>query len=99
MAELFLIALGIVLLLLLLQRLEKVERTLLFRTLKWTGVGVLGCAGIFLALTGRILHVAAILVLLVLLIRKDVKRHRQRLLNARKASPDQEVKKKKQDKS
>ncbi len=72
MAELFIGAFGIVLLLLLLQRIENVEKNILIKTLKWTFVGVLVFTGIFLTLVGRLFHVAAIIVLLVLLLRSDV---------------------------
>ena len=71
MAELFIGAFGIVLLLLLLQRMESVEKNILIKTLKWTFVGVLVLAGFYLILVGRLLHVAAIIVLLVLLLRAD----------------------------
>ncbi len=72
MPELFLVALGVVLLILLLQKLEYAETTLLVKTLKWTVVGVMILAAIYLTLVGRLLHVAAIAVLLVLLLKKDV---------------------------
>lgn len=72
MAELFIGAFGIVLLLLLLQRMESVEKNILIKTLKWTFVGVLVLAGFYLTLVGRLLHVAVIIVLLVLLLRSDV---------------------------
>lgn len=71
MAELFIGAFGIVLLLLLLQRMESVEKNILIKTLKWTFVGVLVLAGFYLTLVGRLFHVAAIIVLLVLLLKKD----------------------------
>jgi len=72
MPELFLAAFGFVLLLLLLQKLEHAETRLLIKTLKWTFVGVLVLAGIFLTLVGRLFHVAAIIVLLALLLRQDI---------------------------
>ncbi|MBI2708065.1 MAG: hypothetical protein HYX35_07135 [Proteobacteria bacterium] len=72
MPELFLAAFGIILLLLLLQKLEHAETKLLIKTLKWTFVGVMVLAGIYLTLVGRLLHVTAIIVLLVLLLRQDV---------------------------
>jgi len=72
MPELFLAALGVVLLILLLQRLERAETKLLIATLKWTFVGVLVLAGFYLTLVGRLFHVAAIGVLLVLLLKKDL---------------------------
>ena len=71
MAELFLAAFGIVLLLLFLQKLEYAETTLLIKTLKWTFVGVMVLAAIYLTLVGRLLHVTAIIILLVLLLRQD----------------------------
>lgn len=74
MAELFIIAFVFVLLLLLLQKLEYVEKSLLLKTLKWTFVGVLILAAIYLALVGRLLQVAVIVGLLVVLLRKDVQR-------------------------
>ena len=73
MAELFLAALGFVLLILLLQKLEYAETKLLVRTLKWTLIGVLVLAGIYLALVGRLLYVAAIAVLLIFLLKPDVR--------------------------
>jgi predicted membrane protein len=72
MPELFLAAFGVVLLLLLLQKLEHAEIKLLIKTLKWTFVGVMVLAGIYLTLVGRLLHVAAIIVLLTLLLKQDV---------------------------
>lgn len=72
MPELFLAAFGVVLLLLLLQKLEYAETKLLITTLKWTFVGVLVFAGIYLTLVGRLLHVTAIILLLVLLLKQDV---------------------------
>jgi hypothetical protein len=72
MAELFLVALGIILFLLLLQQLEYAETKLLVKTLKWTVIVVLVCAGIYLTLVGRLFHVAAIIVLLTLLLRQDM---------------------------
>ena len=74
MAQLFIIAFVVVLLLLLLQKLEYVEKSLILKTLKWTFVGVLILGAIYLALVGRLLHVAGIGVLLVILLRKDVQR-------------------------
>lgn len=72
MPELFLAAFGVVLLLLLLQKLEHAETKLLIKTLKWTFVGVLVLAGVYLTLVGRLLHVVVIIVLLVILLRQDV---------------------------
>ncbi len=72
MPELFLAALGVVLLILLLQKLEYAETKLLVKTLKWTLVGVMLLAAIYLTLVGRLLHVAVIAVLLILLLRQDV---------------------------
>lgn len=72
MPELFLGAFGVVILLLLLQKLELAETKLLIKTLKWTFVGVLVLASIYLTLVGRLLHVAAIIVLLALLLKQDV---------------------------
>ncbi len=74
MPELFLAAFGVVLLLLLLQKLEHAETKLLIKTLKWTFVGVLVLAGIYLTLVGRLLHVTVIIVLLILLLKQDVHR-------------------------
>lgn len=71
MAYLFLAALALVLLILLLQKLEYAETKLLIQTLKWTLVGVMVLAAIYLTLVGRLFHVAAIVVLLILLLRKD----------------------------
>jgi hypothetical protein len=72
MAELFLILLGLVLLILILQNLEHAETKLVVATLKWTLVGVLLFAGFYLTLVGRLLQVAMIAILLVLLLRQDV---------------------------
>lgn len=72
MAELFLILLGLVILVLILQNLERAEAKLVVATLKWTLVGVLLFAGFYLILVGRLLQVAIIAVLLVLLLRRDV---------------------------
>ncbi len=71
MPELFLAALGVVLLLLLLQKLEHTETKLLVQTIKWTFVAVMLLAGIYLVLVGRLFHVVVIAVLLILLLRKD----------------------------
>lgn len=71
MAYLFLGAFGFVLLLLLLQKLERAETKLLVQTLKWTFVGVLLLAAFYLTLVGRLIHVAAIILLLVLLLKND----------------------------
>ncbi len=73
MAELFLGAFGITLLILLLQKLEYAETKLLVKTLKWTLVGVMILAAVYLTLVGRLLHVAALIVLLILLLRQDVR--------------------------
>jgi hypothetical protein len=72
MPELFLAAFGIVLLILLLQKLEHAETKLLIKTIKWTFVGVMILAAIYLVLVGRLLHVAAIGLLLIILLRQDV---------------------------
>lgn len=72
MAELFLILLGLVILVLILQNLERAETKLVVATLKWTLVGVLLFAGFYLTLVGRLLQVAIIAILLVLLLRRDV---------------------------
>lgn len=72
MPELFLAALGVVLLILLLQKLEYAETKLLVKTLKWTFVSVMALAAIYLTLVGKLLHVSAIVVLLILLLRRDV---------------------------
>ena len=72
MAELFLILLGLVILILILQNLERAETKLVIATLKWTLVGVLLFAGFYLTLVGRLLQVATIAVLLILLLRRDV---------------------------
>jgi hypothetical protein len=71
MPYLFLAALGLVLLILLVQRLENAETKLLVQTIKWTLVAVMILAAFYLILVGRLLHVAAIIVLLVILLRKD----------------------------
>lgn len=72
MAYLFLGAFGFVLLLLLLQKLEHTETKLLVKTLKWTFVGVMLLAVFYLTLVGRLFHVAAIIILLVILLKNDV---------------------------
>ena len=72
MAELFLILLALTLLVLILQGLERAETKLIVATFKWTLVGVLILAALYLTLVGRLLQVAIIAVLLVLLLRKDV---------------------------
>ena len=72
MAELFLAALGAVLFILLLQKLEYTETKLLAKTLKWTLVAVMVLAAIYLTLVGRLFHVAAIALLLILLLKQDV---------------------------
>ena len=72
MAELFLAALGVVLLILLLQKLEHAETQLLVKTLKWTLVGVMILAALYLILVGKLFHVAAIAILLILLLKQDV---------------------------
>lgn len=74
MAFLFLGLLGLVLLALLIQRLETVETRLLSQTIKWTVVGILILAGIYLTLVGRLLHVAVIVIFLVMLLRKDAQK-------------------------
>jgi hypothetical protein len=71
MPELFLAALGITLLILLLQKLEHAEAKLLVNTIKWTFVVVMLLAACYLTLVGRLLQVGAIAVLLILLLRKD----------------------------
>ncbi|MBY0500964.1 MAG: hypothetical protein K2P93_03070 [Alphaproteobacteria bacterium] len=72
MAEIFLAALGLVLLILLLQKLENAEIKLLVLTLKWTLVGLIILAVIYLILVGRLFHVAALAALLILLLKQDV---------------------------
>jgi hypothetical protein len=72
MAYLFLAALGFIFLILLLQKLERAETRLLVQTLKWTLVGVMILAAFYLTLVGRLLHVAAIVLLLVILLKKDI---------------------------
>jgi uncharacterized membrane protein len=71
MAYLFLAAFAGVLFILLLQKLEHAETKLLVKTLKWTFVGVLLLAVFYLTLVGRLLHVAAIIILLIILLKKD----------------------------
>lgn len=71
MPELFLALLAIVLLILLFQKLEHAETRLLLQTIKWTFVGVLILAIVYLTLVGRLLYVAAIVVLLILLLKQD----------------------------
>src|SRR3990167_5383135 len=71
MPYLFLAVLGAILLILLLQKLEHAETRLLVKTLKWTMVGVMVLAAVYLALVGRLFHVAAIAVLLILLLKQD----------------------------
>ena len=72
MPYLFPAALAVVLLILLLQKLEHAETKLLVQTLKWTMVGVMMLAAFYLTLVGRLFHVAALIVLLVILLKKDV---------------------------
>lgn len=72
MPYLFLAALGLIFCILLLQKLEHAETRLLVQTLKWTMVGVMVLAAFYLTLVGRLLHVAAIGVLLVILLKKDM---------------------------
>lgn len=72
MPYLFLAAFALILFILLLQKLEHAETRLLVKTLKWTMVGVMVLAAFYLTLVGRLLHVGAIIVLLVILLRKDV---------------------------
>lgn len=72
MAYLFLAALAVVLLILLLQKLEHAETKLLVQTLKWTVVGIMVLAAFYLTLVGRLFHVAALIILLVILLKKDV---------------------------
>lgn len=78
MAYLFLAAFGLVLLILLLQKLEHTETKLLVKTVKWTMVGVMVLIAIYMTLIGRLLHVAAIIALLVILLKKDVHRWMQK---------------------
>jgi hypothetical protein len=73
MPYLFLAALCLVLLILLLQKLEHAETTLLAHTLKWTLAGLMVLSALYLTLVGRLFHVAALVVLLILLLRKDVR--------------------------
>lgn len=72
MPYLFLAAFGVVLLILLLQKLEHAETKLLVKTLKWTLVSVMILAAIYLTLVGRLFHVAALGALLILLLRQDI---------------------------
>lgn len=72
MPYLFLAALGLILLILLVQKLEHAETRFLVQTLKWTLVGILILAAFYLTLVGRLLHVAAIVVLLVILLKNDM---------------------------
>ena len=74
MAYFFLGALAIVLFVLLLQNLENAETNLLVKTIKWTLVGVMGLAAIYMTLMGRLLHVAALGVLLFLVLKRDIQR-------------------------
>ncbi len=78
MAELFLLALGIVFIILLLQKLEHAETKLLLQTIKWTFVATMIFAAIYLTLVGRLLQVGAIAILLILLLRKDVMEWREK---------------------
>jgi hypothetical protein len=78
MPELFLAALGLVFLILLLQRLEHAETKLLISTIKWTFVGVMIFAAFYLTLVGRLLQVGGIAILLILLLRKDIQEWRQK---------------------
>lgn len=55
------------------QKLETAETRVILQTLKWTVVSVLVLAVIYFTLFGRLLHVAAIIILLVLLLRKDIR--------------------------
>ncbi|MBL8676319.1 MAG: hypothetical protein JNJ47_02670, partial [Alphaproteobacteria bacterium] len=57
MAELFLILLGLVILILILQNLEHAEIKIVVVTLKWTLVGILLFAGLYLTLVGRLIQV------------------------------------------
>jgi hypothetical protein len=72
MAYLFLAALAVVLLILFLQKLERADVKLIVQTLKWTAVGVMVLAAFYLTLVGRLVHVAALLVLLVILLKQDM---------------------------
>ncbi len=72
MPELFLASLGLILFILLLQKLEHTETRLLVKTIKWTLAGVMVLAAVYLTLVGRLFHVAAIVILLVLLLKQDV---------------------------
>lgn len=72
MPYLFLAALAVVLLILLLQKLEHAETKLLVQTLKWTMVSVMVLAAFYLTLVGRLFHVAVLIVLLVILLKKDM---------------------------
>ena len=71
MAYLFLLALGLILLLMLLERLMKADVSLLFQTIRWTVVGVLLLMAFYLTLVGRLLHVAVIIGLLVFLFKSN----------------------------
>ena len=72
MPYLFLAALCLIFLILLLQKLEYADTRLLVKTLKWTMVAVLLLAAFYLTLVGRLFHVTAIGVLLVILLKKDM---------------------------
>lgn len=72
MPYLFLAALCLIFLILLFQKLEYADTRLLVKTLKWTMVAVLLLAAFYLTLVGRLFHVAAIGVLLVILLKKDM---------------------------
>jgi hypothetical protein len=78
MPYLFLAALGLILLILLVQKLEHAETRFLVQTLKWTLVGILVLAAFYLTLVGRLFHVAAIVVLLIILLKKDMHRWMQK---------------------
>lgn len=73
MPYLFLAALGLVLLILLVQKLEHAETRLLIQTFKWTLVALMVLAAFYLILVGRLVHVAAIVILLILLLKKDAR--------------------------
>ena len=74
MAYVFLISFGVVVGLLLLQKLKHAETRLLVLTLKWTFVGLLLLMAVYLTLVGRLFHVAVIGILLIMLLQQDARR-------------------------
>lgn len=71
MPYLFLAAFAFVLFILLLQKLEHAETKLLVQTIKWTFIGVMILAGVYLILVGRLFHVAIIVALITLLLKTE----------------------------